>query len=110
MTLVRPYEELRERMAGRDRRLRDKVMSLSEAAGLVADGSSLGIGGSVISRTPMAMIWQLIKSGRKDLVCSRAMMSTDGDWLLASGLSRHIIRAGRPRASSGACPRSSATT
>lgn len=91
MTLVTPYEVLRERMEGRDRSLRDKVMSLEEAAGLVHDGSSLGIGGSVISRTPMAMIWQLIRSGRKDLVCSRSMMSTDGDWLLASGLSRHII-------------------
>lgn len=88
---VTPYDALRDRMQQRDRTLRDKVMSLAEAAALVQDGQALGIGGSVISRTPMAMIWQLIKSGKKDLVCSRSMMSTDCDLILASGLSRHII-------------------
>lgn len=78
-------------MERRDRTLRDKVMSLKEAADLIHDGEALGIGGSVISRTPMAMLWQLIKSGRKDLVISRSMMSTDGDLVLASGLTRHLI-------------------
>jgi glutaconate CoA-transferase subunit A len=78
-------------MEGRDRAFRDKVMSLEEAAQLVKDGESVGVGGSVISRTPMAMLWQLIRDGRKDLVISRSMMSTDGDWILASGLTRHII-------------------
>jgi glutaconate CoA-transferase subunit A len=78
-------------MASRDRALRDKVMSLEAAAQLVQNGDSVGIGGSVISRTPMAMIWQLIRSGKKDLTISRSMMSTDGDWILASGLTRHII-------------------
>ncbi len=91
MALVHGYDALRDRMQRRDRTLRDKVMSLSEAASLVKDGDSLGIGGSVISRTPMALLWQLIKDGRKDLVCSRSMMSTDGDWILASGLTRHLI-------------------
>lgn len=91
MNLVRPYEELRDSMARRDRALRDKVMSLEQAANLINDGDTVGIGGSVISRTPMAMIWQLIRSKKKDLVCSRSMMSTDGDWIVASGLARHII-------------------
>jgi glutaconate CoA-transferase subunit A len=91
VNIVRPYEELRSAMEGRDRAFRDKVMSLEEAAQLVKDGESVGVGGSVISRTPMAMLWQLIRAGRKDLVISRSMMSTDGDWILASGLTRHII-------------------
>jgi len=91
VNIVRPYEELRDTMVRRDRALRDKVMSLEDAAALVSDGDTVGIGGSVISRTPMAMIWQLIRSGKKDLVCSRSMMSTDGDWIIGSGLSRHII-------------------
>lgn len=78
-------------MERRDRTLRDKVMSLEDAAGLIHDGEALGIGGSVISRTPMAMLWQIVKSGRKDLVISRSMMSTDGDLVLASGLTRHLI-------------------
>lgn len=88
---VTPYVELRERLAGRDRSLREKVMSLEEAAGLVKDGSLVGIGGSTLSRTPMAMIWQLIRAGRKDLTVARSIVSSDGDLLFSSGVAKRII-------------------
>ena len=89
MTLA--YSELRRRTAERDRSLRDKVMSLEEAAALVPDGASVGIGGSTLSRTPMAMIWALIRAGRKDLCCARSITSSEGELLFASGASRHIV-------------------
>ena len=89
MTLA--YSELRRRTAERDRSLRDKVMSLEEAAALVPDGASVGIGGSTLSRTPMAMIWAVIRAGRKDLRCARSITSSEGELLFASGVSRHIV-------------------
>jgi glutaconate CoA-transferase subunit A len=89
--LTLSYSELRRRTAARDRSLRNKVMSLPEAAGLVPDGASVGIGGSTLSRTPMAMIWALIRAGRKDLCCARGITSSEGELLFASGASRHII-------------------
>ena len=89
MTLA--YSELRRRTAERDRSLRDKVMSLEEAAALVPDGASIGIGGSTLSRTPMAMIWALIRARRKDLCCARSITSSEGELLFASGVSRHIM-------------------
>lgn len=85
------YLDLRSKTRARDRSLRDKVMSLEEAAALVADGDSLAIGGCTASRTPMAMIWALIRAGRRDLEVSRSIVSTEGDLLYASGVSRHII-------------------
>jgi len=85
------YEELHRRTRERDRSLREKVMPLAEAAALVPDGASVGIGGSTLSRTPMAMIWALIRAGRKDLVCSRSITSSEGELLFASGASRHIL-------------------
>jgi glutaconate CoA-transferase subunit A len=66
-------------------------MSLEEAAALVPDGASVAIGGSTMSRTPMAMIWALIRAGRKDLLCSRSITSSEGELLFASGASRHIL-------------------
>lgn len=84
------YLDLRSKTRARDRSLRDKVMSLEEAAALVADGDSLAIGGCTASRTPMAMIWALIRAGRRDLEVSRSIVSTEGDLLYASGVSRHI--------------------
>jgi glutaconate CoA-transferase subunit A len=85
------YLELREELSRRDRSLREKVVSLEEAASFVRDGDSVGIGGSTMSRTPMGMIWALIRAGRKGLTCSRSITSSDGDLLLASGVCDHII-------------------
>jgi glutaconate CoA-transferase subunit A len=85
------YAELCRRTKARDRSLRDKVMSLEEAAALVPDGASVGIGGSTLSRTPMAMIWALIRAGRKDLHCARSITSSEGELLFASGTSRHML-------------------
>ena len=85
------YSELRRRAAERDRSLRNKAMSLEEAAALVADGSLVGIGGSTLSRTPMAMIWALIRAGRKGLCCARSITSSEGELLFASGASEQIV-------------------
>jgi glutaconate CoA-transferase, subunit A len=85
------YAELCHRTRARDRSLRDKVMSLEEAAALVPDGASVGIGGSTLSRTPMALIWALIRAGRKELLCARSITSSEGELLFASGASRHIL-------------------
>jgi len=85
------YSELCRRTRERDRSLREKVMSLEEAAALVLDAASVGIGGSTLSRTPMAMIWALIRAGRKDLLCARGITSSEGELLFASGTSCHIL-------------------
>jgi glutaconate CoA-transferase subunit A len=89
--LTEAYLELRRRTAERDRSLREKVMSLEEAAKLVSDGDKVGIGGSTLSRTPMAMIWALIRAGRKRLSCSRSIMSSEGELLFGSGASDHVL-------------------
>ena len=85
------YLDLRRRLAGRDRSLHEKVVTLEEAAALVKDGESVGIGGSTLSRTPMAMIWAVIRAGRKRLTCARGITSSEGDWLLGSGACEHIV-------------------
>ena len=50
--LVTPYRQLREETLARDRGLREKVMSLEEAAKLVNDGDHVALGGCHLSRTP----------------------------------------------------------
>ena len=85
------YLELRERTKARDRSLREKVMTLEEAAALVNDGDHVAIGGCTASRTPFAMIWALVRAARKDLTVSRSIVSTEGDILYGSGISSHII-------------------
>jgi glutaconate CoA-transferase subunit A len=66
-------------------------MSLEAAAALVPNGASVGIGGSTLSRTPMAMVWALVRAGRKDLVCARGISSSEGELLFAAGVSGHLL-------------------
>lgn len=91
MTLPKPYEQLRRETRERDRGLREKVMSLEDAARLVGDGDHVAIGGCMLARTPIALIWALIRARRKDLVMSRSIGSNEGDLLFVSGVSRHYI-------------------
>ncbi len=86
-----PYAEVRARLETRDRGLREKVTTLEAAVGLVRDGDHVGLGGSTLSRTPMALIWALIRAGRRNLTVSRGIVSNEGEWLYASGASAHII-------------------
>ena len=66
-------------------------MSLQEAASFVQDGMTVGVGGSTMSRTPMAMLWELIRQRRKHLSCARCIVSTDGDLLVGSGVADEIV-------------------
>jgi len=90
MSIVQPYSKLRQDLERRDRSLREKVVSLEEAVSFVRDGDSVGIGGSTMSRTPMGLIWALIRAKRKQLSCSRCIVSSDGDLLYGSGVSDRI--------------------
>ena len=108
---VTAYATLRENLARRDRSLREKVMSLEEAVSFVRDGDCVGIGGSTMSRTPMGLIWALIRAGRTKLSCARSIVSSDGDLLFASGACRphrdELVQPGNPlgRVKSDAAPR-----
>jgi len=88
---AQPYARLRENLAQRDRSLREKIMSLSEATSFVQDGMTVGVGGSTMSRTPMAMLWELIRQSRKHLTVARCIVSTDGDLLVGSGVADEIV-------------------
>src|SRR3970282_261424 len=85
------YLGLRERVEKKDRGLREKVKGLSEAVALIPDNVHVAIGGCHYSRTPMALIWEIIRQGKKALTFSKSITATEGDLLLVAGTTRHII-------------------
>ncbi|MGB6538999.1 MAG: CoA-transferase [Xanthobacteraceae bacterium] len=91
MNEVKSYQRLRKDLAERDRSLREKVVALDDVASFVRDGDLVGIGGSTMSRTPMALIWALIRAGRAHLTCCRSITSSDGDLLFASSACDRIV-------------------
>ena len=88
---VKSYAQLRAETAGRDRSLHDKVVTLEQAAALIRDGEHVAIGGCMMSRTPSALIWALVRAGRKNLTFSRSIVSSDGDIVFASGIAKKVI-------------------
>lgn len=90
-SVVGPYLELRSRIEKRDKGLVEKVKSLSEAVALIPDNCHVAIGGCHYSRTPMALIWEIIRQGKKNLTFSKSIVATEGDLLLVAGVTRHII-------------------
>ncbi len=85
------YEQLRTETTARDRSLREKVLSLEQAAALIRDNEHVAVGGCMMSRTPMAMLWALVRAGRRGLTISRNIVSSDGDIVFASGVARKVI-------------------
>jgi glutaconate CoA-transferase subunit A len=88
---VPQYRNLRDRLQQRDRGLRDKVMSLSEAVALVQDGDHVAIGGNTFSRTPFALVWEIVRQRKRNLEISRSITSTEGDLLLAGDCTRSYL-------------------
>ncbi len=87
---VRSLEARREQEATR-REAVDKVTSESEAVALIADGDHVAIGGTCYSRTPMALLFALLRSRRRDLTVSRPLSSFEMELLLASGTASRLV-------------------
>lgn len=88
---VKPYQELRQDLQNRDKSLRKKVVTLDEAAATIKDGELVCIGGSTLSRTPMAMIWAMIRARKKNISVCRSIVSSEGDLLFGSGICNKIM-------------------
>lgn len=88
---VPPYPELRARLGRRERGLKPKVMSLSEAIATICDGDHVALGGNTFSRTPFAAVWEIVRQQRRNLTVSRSITSTEGDLLLAGGCVRKYM-------------------
>jgi glutaconate CoA-transferase subunit A len=69
----------------------DKRRSLAEAAELVRDGDTVVAGGCCYSRTPWAMLLELLRAERRDLTLARNLMCYESELFLASGAARKLV-------------------
>ena len=69
----------------------DKRVTLADAAALVRDGDTVVAGGCCYSRTPWAMLTELLRAGRRDLTLCRNLMSYEAELFLTTGAARKLI-------------------
>jgi len=77
--------EAKAKSAGR------KLGSLEDAVALVKDGDHLAIGGCLYSRTPLALVWALLRRRPRGLAFSRNLMCYEGEWGVVAGAVDKIV-------------------
>jgi glutaconate CoA-transferase subunit A len=68
-----------------------KVMTLADAAALVNDGDTVVAGGCCYSRTPWAMLLELLRAQRRDLTLARNLMCYESELFLATGAATKLV-------------------
>jgi len=69
----------------------DKLMTLADAAALVSDGDTVVAGGCCYSRTPWAMLLELLRAQRRGLTLGRNLMCYESELFLATGAATKLI-------------------
>ncbi|MGH7348685.1 MAG: CoA transferase subunit A [Candidatus Rokuibacteriota bacterium] len=75
----------RERLEAKPKSAGPKLGSLEDAVALVKDGDHLALGGCLYSRTPLALVWALLRRRPKGLALSRNLLCYEGEWGMVSG-------------------------
>ena len=69
----------------------DKRMTAEAATALIRDGDHVAIGGTLYSRTPMALVFALLRQRRRHLTVSRTLACYEIELLLATGALDRIV-------------------
>jgi glutaconate CoA-transferase subunit A len=70
--------------------LETKLISLTEAAGIIPDGASLSLGGFTTQRHPMAVVYELVRLKRRDLYLFGHSPGGDWDVLIGAGCVKRV--------------------
>jgi glutaconate CoA-transferase, subunit A len=69
----------------------DKRMTADAAVAMVRDGDHVAIGGTLYSRTPMALVFALLRQRRRHLTVSRPLACYETELFLATGALDRIV-------------------
>jgi glutaconate CoA-transferase subunit A len=81
----------RRRLEAKPKPAADKLTSLDEAVGRIKDGDHIAIGGCLFSRTPLALLWALLRRRPHGLGLSRNLICYEAEWGLVAGAVDKIV-------------------
>jgi glutaconate CoA-transferase, subunit A len=83
--------QARAELEAQHRPVTDKLASAAEAVSLVTDGDHIAVGGTLYSRTPMALLFELLRAGRSRLTLSRPLACHETELFLAAGAAECVV-------------------
>jgi glutaconate CoA-transferase subunit A len=81
----------RHRLEAKAKSAGEKLTSLEAAVARVPDGSHVAFGGCLFSRTPLALIWALLRRRPHGLTISRNLMCYEGEWCMVAGAVEKVV-------------------
>jgi glutaconate CoA-transferase subunit A len=85
------FHAARRRLEGKAKSAGPKLGSLEAAAALVKDGDHVALGGCLFSRTPLALVWALLRRRPARLTLSRNLMCYEGEWAMVAGAVSKVV-------------------
>ncbi|PYN61960.1 MAG: CoA synthetase [Candidatus Rokuibacteriota bacterium] len=70
-----------------------KLTTLEDAVARVKDGDYVAVGGCLFSRTPLALVRELLRQRRRGLTLARNLTCTEGEFLMVAGAVERIVTA-----------------
>ena len=85
------FTAARRRLERKEKAADEKLTTLENAVMRVKDGDHVAIGGCLYSRTPLALIWALLRRRPRRLTLSRNLMSYEGEWAVVAGAAEKLV-------------------
>ena len=85
------FRVAREELEATERPVTDKRVTAPEAVESVSDGDHVAMGGTLYSRSPMALVFALLKLRRRHLTVSRPLTCYEAELFLATGCADRIV-------------------
>ena len=83
----------RQRLQSKPKSAGEKLTSIDDAAGRVVDGDRVAVGGCLFSRTPLALVREILRARRRGLTLVRNLMCTEGELMMVAGAVERVMTA-----------------
>jgi glutaconate CoA-transferase subunit A len=83
----------RRRLEAKAKSAGEKLTSIEDAASRVSDGDRVAVGGCLFSRTPMALVREILRQRRRGLTLARNLTCTEGEFMMVAGAAERIVTA-----------------
>ena len=83
----------RRRLEAKPKSAGEKLTSLDDAAARVVDGDRVAVGGCLFSRTPLALVREVLRARRRALTLVRNLTCTEGELMMGAGAVERVMTA-----------------
>ena len=83
----------RRRLESKAKSASDKLTSIEDAVARIVDGDRVAVGGCLFSRTPMALVREIVRARRTQLTLVRNLMCTEGEFMMVAGAVERVMTA-----------------